>query len=118
MRSQDWSLRLLSLLEDLGASLPNFYDNEHREAGCILGRDRDGQERHFALLSASVAVVEIDAAPSMTAELIAERLRRAKKAAKAQAGYSCVLINPEGRVLDLAHPAGAGAQAEPIPALG
>ncbi|HEV2700913.1 MAG TPA: bifunctional diguanylate cyclase/phosphodiesterase [Steroidobacteraceae bacterium] len=102
MRSHDWSLRLMSLLEDLGASLPNFYDNEHREAGCILGRDRDGQERQFALLSASVAVVEIDAAPSMTAEVIAERLRRAKKAAKALPGYSCVLVNPEGRSVDLA----------------
>ncbi|MGC1460338.1 MAG: bifunctional diguanylate cyclase/phosphodiesterase [Steroidobacteraceae bacterium] len=102
MRSQDWSLRLVSLLEDLAAALPNFYDEEHREAGCILGRDRDGQERHFALLSASVAVVEIDTAPSTTSELIAERLRRAKKAAKAQAGHSCVLVNPEGRMLDLA----------------
>jgi diguanylate cyclase (GGDEF)-like protein len=100
LRSQDWSLRLVSLLEDLAASLLNFYDTEHREARCIPGRDRDGQERQFALLSASVAVVEIDGA-SMTAELIGERLRRAKKLAKGQAGYSCVLVNPEGRVLDL-----------------
>jgi GGDEF domain-containing protein len=121
MRSHDWSLRLMSLLEDLGASLPNFYDNEHREAGCILGRDRDGQERHFALLSASVAVVEFDAAPSLTAEVIAERLRRAKKAAKAQTGYSCVLVNPEGRVADLAasHPGRATSEAlERTPAVG
>lgn len=102
MRSHDWPLRVMSLLEDLGASLPNFYDTEHREAGRIPGRDRDGQQRQFALLSASVAVVEIDAAPGLTAEVIAERLRRAKKAAKAQPGYSCVLVNPEGRVADLA----------------
>jgi diguanylate cyclase (GGDEF)-like protein len=118
MRSQDWSLRLVSLLEDLAVSLPNFYDDEHREAGCIQGRDREGHERQFALLSASVAVVQIDAAPSMTAELVAERLRRAKKAAKAQAGYSCVLVNPEGRVLDLAQPALASSDSGRVPALG
>jgi diguanylate cyclase (GGDEF)-like protein len=102
LRSQDWSLRLMSLLEDLAASLPNFYDADHRAAGSIVGRDRDGQERHFALLSVSVAVVQIDGAPGMTPELVAEQLRRAKKAAKGQAGYSCVLVNPEGQLLDLA----------------
>jgi diguanylate cyclase (GGDEF)-like protein len=123
LRSQDWSLRLMSLLEDLAASLPNFYDADHRAAGCIVGRDRDGQERHFALLSVSVAVVEIDGAPSATSELVAEQLRRAKKAAKGQAGYSCVLVNPEGRLLDLAtrHPGGifaVNAESGRIPMLG
>jgi len=102
LRSQDWSLRLMSLLEDLAASLPNFYDADHRAAGSIFGRDRDGKERHFALLSVSVAVVEIDGAPTATSELVAEQLRRAKKAAKGQAGYSCVLVDPQGRLLDLA----------------
>lgn len=101
LRSQDWSLRLVSLLEDLAASLLNFYDSDHREAGCIRARDRDGEEREFALLSASVAVVEIGGV-ALTAELVAERLRRAKKAAKAQAGYSCVIANPDGRMGDLA----------------
>jgi diguanylate cyclase (GGDEF)-like protein len=103
LRSQDWSLRLVSLLEDLAASLLNFYDAEHREVGCIRGRDRDGEERDFALLSASVAVVEIGGG-TLTAELVAERLRRAKKAAKAQAGYSCVIANPDGRMVELTAP--------------
>jgi diguanylate cyclase (GGDEF)-like protein len=102
LRSQDWSLRLMSLLEDLAASLPNFYDADHRAVGCIFARDRDGEERQFALLSASVAVVQIEGAPTLTCELVAEQLRRAKKAAKSQAGYSCVLVNPDGRLLDLA----------------
>jgi diguanylate cyclase (GGDEF)-like protein len=114
LRSQDWSLRLMSLLEDLAASLPNFYDGEHREAGFIVGRDRDGEERHFALLSASMAVVQIDGDPSATSELVAERLRRAKKAAKAQAGYSCVLINPDGRVLDLIAREAVAVSGEPV----
>jgi EAL domain-containing protein (putative c-di-GMP-specific phosphodiesterase class I)/GGDEF domain-containing protein len=101
LRSQDWSLRLVSLLEYLAASLLNFYDSDQREAGCIRGRDRDGEERDFALLSASVAVVEIGGG-TLTAELVAERLRRAKKAAKAQAGYSCVIAKPDGRMVHLA----------------
>jgi diguanylate cyclase (GGDEF)-like protein len=112
LRSQDWSLRLVSLLEDLAASLLNFYDSEHREAGCIRGRDRDGAERDFALLSASVAVVEIGGS-MLTAELVAERLRRAKKAAKAQAGYSCVVASPDGRMVEL--PAAATNRAAPGP---
>lgn len=119
LRSQDWSLRLVSLLEDLAASLLNFYDSEHREAGCILGRDRDGQEQKFALLSASVAVVQIDGAPGVTAELVAERLRRAKKAAKAQVGYSCMLVDPEGRMRDLAaHRVECSADSARVRALG
>ncbi len=101
LRSQDWSLRLVSLLDDLAASLQNFCDAEHRDAGCIPGRDRDGHERDFALLSASVAVVEIDGGLTVTADLVAERLGRAKKAAKAQPGYSCVLVNSEGRMAEL-----------------
>jgi EAL domain-containing protein (putative c-di-GMP-specific phosphodiesterase class I)/GGDEF domain-containing protein len=105
LRSQDWSLRLASLLEDLAASLLNFYDRDHREAGSIRGRDRDGEEGDFALLSASVAVVQI-AGGTLTAELVAERLRRAKEAAKAQAGYSCVIANPDGRMVDLSMPPG------------
>ena len=119
LRSQDWSLRLTGLLEELAASLLNFYDSDRREAGCVLGRDRDGQERQFALLSASVAVVEIDGGPTVTADLVAERLRRAKKAAKAQAGYSCVLVNPDGRLLDLnTGQAAASAETARVRALG
>ncbi|HTV77757.1 MAG TPA: bifunctional diguanylate cyclase/phosphodiesterase [Steroidobacteraceae bacterium] len=100
LRSQDWLLRLMSALEDLAASLGSFYDSEHRDAGRIRGRDRDGEERDFALLSVSVAVVEIGGG-ALTAELVAERLRRAKKAAKAQSGYSCVVASADGRMVDL-----------------
>jgi EAL domain-containing protein (putative c-di-GMP-specific phosphodiesterase class I)/GGDEF domain-containing protein len=116
LRSQDWSLRLVSLLEDLAASLLNFYDGDHREAGCIRGRDRDGEERDFALLSVSVAVVEIGGG-TLTAELVAERLRRAKKAAKAQVGYSCVVANPDGRMVELRAPALASAESARVRAL-
>ncbi len=123
LRSQDWSLRLMSLLEDLAALAAEFLRRRSPRGRLYPGARSRCQERHFALLSASVAVAEIDGAPSMTSELVAEQLRRAKKAAKAQAGYSCVLINPEGRMVDLAtrHPVRvfpASSESARVPALG
>ena len=101
LRSQDWSLRLLSLLDDLAASLLKFHDAGHREAGGLAGHDRDGRERIFPLLSASVAVVVVDGGSGSTLDSIAEQLRRTKQAAKGQAGNSCVLSMPDGRLEDL-----------------
>lgn len=66
----------MSLLEDLAASLLNFFAADHREAGGIRGRDRDRAERDYALLCTSAAVVQIGGG-TLTAELLAERLRRA-----------------------------------------
>jgi hypothetical protein len=45
--------------------------------------------------------VEIDGAPNWTPETVAEQLRRAKGAAKAQPGYSCMLAAADGRLVDL-----------------
>src|SRR6201996_5650356 len=60
MRSQDWTLRLIAIVEELAASLVNFHSSEHREAGGLDGIDRDGTARCFALLSASIAAFEVD----------------------------------------------------------
>ena len=98
LRSHDWSLRLVSLLEDLAASLPNFYDTDHRAAGGIVGRDREGQERHFALLSAPRwRWCRSMAPPLRPQKSVAEELRRAKKAAKAHAGVLLCARQP-GRI--------------------
>ena len=101
LRSQDWSLRLLSLLDDLAASLPGFHDAEHRAAGGLVGHDRDGRERVFPLLSASIGAVVVDGGSCATPESIAEQLRRAKQAAKSRAGNSCVLSTQDERLEDL-----------------
>jgi diguanylate cyclase (GGDEF)-like protein len=91
MRSQDWSLRLTAIIEELEASLVNFHSAAHREAGGLDGVDRDGMQRRFPLLSASIGAVEIDGLRLVTAEEVGDALRETKRAAKAEAGCSCIL---------------------------
>jgi GGDEF domain-containing protein len=91
MRSQDWSLRLTAIVEELEASLINFHSVEHRKSGGLDGVDRDGVERRFPLLSASIAAVEVDGRRPITAEEVADALSETKRAAKAKAGCSCML---------------------------
>ena len=100
LRSEDWSLRLTALLEELGASLVNFHSSEHREAGGLDGFDRDGNHRRFPLLSVSVAAVEVDGAQPVSAEHVADRLRHTKNLAKAQPGCACLLV-AGNRVIDV-----------------
>jgi EAL domain-containing protein (putative c-di-GMP-specific phosphodiesterase class I)/GGDEF domain-containing protein len=100
MRSQDWTLRLIALIEELAASLVNFHSGEHREAGGLAGVDRDGTTRHFPLLSASIAAFEIDGNDLITPDIIAESLRQTKSLAKAKPGCSCLLAVGD-RVIDL-----------------
>jgi diguanylate cyclase (GGDEF)-like protein len=100
MRSQDWTLRLITLIEELAASLINFHSSEHREAGGLVGLDRDGTTRRFLLLSASIAAFEIDGNSMVTTEAIAETLRQTKALAKAKPGCSCLLAAGD-RIIDL-----------------
>jgi diguanylate cyclase (GGDEF)-like protein len=100
LRSQDWTLRLITLIEELSASLINFHSSEHREAGGHVGVERDGTRRHFPLLSASIAAFEVDGTQATTAETIAENLRVTKTLAKAKPGCTCVLAVGD-RVVDL-----------------
>jgi diguanylate cyclase (GGDEF)-like protein len=100
MRSQDWTLRLIALIEELAASLVNFHSSEHREAGGLVGVDRDGTTRRFPLLSASIAAFEIDGSNVATPDIIAESLRQTKALAKAKPGCTCLLAAGD-RVIDL-----------------
>jgi diguanylate cyclase (GGDEF)-like protein len=100
LRSQDWSVRLTALVEELAASLVTFHSSEHRKAGGLDGVERDGTQRRFPLLGASIAAVEVDGESSVTAEVVAERLRQTKALAKAKAGCTCLLAVGE-RVVDL-----------------
>jgi diguanylate cyclase (GGDEF)-like protein len=100
MRSQDWTLRLIAIIEELAASLVNFHSSEHRGAGGLVGVDRDGTTRRFPLLSASIAAFEIDSSNLITPDIIAESLRQTKALAKAKPGCSCLLAVGD-RVIDL-----------------
>jgi diguanylate cyclase (GGDEF)-like protein len=101
IRSQDWALRLISIIEELAASLVNFHSAEHREAGGHVGVDRDGSTRQFPLLSVSIAAFEVDGSRAVTPDTIAESLRQTKSLAKARPGCTCVLAAPGDRVIDL-----------------
>jgi len=100
LRSRDWSIRLLSILEDLAVTLVNFHSAEHRQAGHIAAHGRDGALTRFPLLSVSIAAVEVAAAPGTTLDSVAEELRLTKAAAKARSGCSCVL-SKDGQIVDL-----------------
>jgi diguanylate cyclase (GGDEF)-like protein len=100
LRSQDWTLRLIALIEELSASLVSFHSSEHREAGGHVGVDRDGTKRHFPLLSASIAAFEVDGTQAIGADVIAENLRQTKTLAKARPGCTCLLAVGD-RVIDL-----------------
>jgi diguanylate cyclase (GGDEF)-like protein len=100
MRSQDWTLRLIAMIEELAASLVNFHSSEHREAGGHIGVDRDGTTRRFPLLSASIAAFEVDGTRVIGPEAIAESLRQTKALAKAKPGCTCLLAAGD-RVIDL-----------------
>jgi len=100
LRSQDWSLRLLEMLHELSASLPNFHTNEHRAAGAYSAVGRDGLGTQFPLLSVSIAAVEVEAGGGLTADQVGDKLRRTKALAKARPGNSCMLASGE-RVIDM-----------------
>lgn len=100
LRSQDWTLRLIAVIEELAASLVNFHSSEHREAGGLAGIDRDGTRRHFPLLSTSIAAFEVDGSHSITPDIVAETLRQTKALAKAKPGCACLLAAGD-RIIDL-----------------
>ena len=83
------------LVERFRVDVESFYDEDARRAGCIVARDRHGEERCMPLLSVSAALVELPAGHDLCsgdelAELIAHLKKQAKvsptKIAVARAG--------------------------------
>lgn len=116
LRSQDWTLRLIAITEELAASLVNFHSPEHRDEGGLVGVDRDGSTRRFPLLSASIAAYEIDGSDIITSETIAETLRQTKALAKAKSGCTCLLAGGD-RVIDLVTRAEPSIRARELPSM-
>jgi diguanylate cyclase (GGDEF)-like protein len=100
LRSQDWSLRLASMLQELSASLNNFHSSEHRAAGSYRAYSREGTLCSFPLLSVSIAAVAVDGGRGVSSDWVSDQLRRTKTLAKGVHGDSCMLANGE-RVVDL-----------------
>ena len=100
LRSHDWSIRLMALLEELAVSLPKFHSQDHRQDGGFEAQARDGTPGRFPLISVSIAAVEVDGRPGTSMESVSEGLLRTKAAAKARPGHSCMLETAAG-IIDL-----------------
>ncbi len=44
-------------IDDFDKTIPNFYNNEDRQAGFVMGRDRQGNETKAGLVSVSIGIV-------------------------------------------------------------
>jgi len=74
---------ICALVERFRNDVESFYDETSRERGYMIGRDRDGVERHLPLLTASAAILElppdhIARSPDEIAGQIAQYKKKAK----------------------------------------
>jgi len=95
-RSDDWQDRLRSLVRDFDKEIPSYYSEEHRAARGITARDRYGVERHFPLLTMTVAGVASDSRPYAGADEVAAELSRVKQSAKTADGNGMLLLSRAG----------------------
>jgi GGDEF domain-containing protein len=95
MRSPDWHRRVTRVIDSFAVSGQRFYSSEHVAAGGFHGRDRDGADRMFPLmtLSVGVAMVEPDRGTS-TAELL-RAVSHAKQRAKSRTGNTVIVTDGE-----------------------
>jgi len=95
-RSEDWQDRVRSLMRDFDKEIPSYYSEEHRAARGITATDRYGIERHFPLLTMTVAAVASDARPFADADAVAGELSRVKHSAKTAEGSGMLLLSSAG----------------------
>ena len=72
------------------AEVPSLYTPEDRGRGSIRGRDREGRQREFPLITLSIGILECLFETSVTFEDLSHRVASVKKLAKARAGNSVV----------------------------
>lgn len=79
--------RLAQLQANFARDAETLYSQEDREAGFIRGRDREGREQHFNLLSCTVAALEMPAAAEVKdTEHVSNLLAAIKARAKLSKG--------------------------------
>ncbi len=71
-----------NIIKDFDAAVPSFYNQEDRQRGYISGKDRQGNEQCFTLLSVSIAVVSNVIHPFRHVAQISEIAAELKKYAK------------------------------------
>ncbi len=95
MRSADWHRRMTRIVDSFAASGRRFYSTEHVAAGGFQGRDREGNERLFPLMTLSVGVAVVDPARCATSEELMHTVSGAKQLAKSRAGNAIVVNDGE-----------------------
>ncbi len=88
MRSPDWAIRLVRLVETFSARIRNHYKPADLAREGIDTLDRNGQLRRFGLLTLSVAIVDSRGRSFQTADDVSEALQVAKGRAKQVEGNS------------------------------
>lgn len=97
-RSDDWRQRLVAISSGFAAVVPEFYDPVHRESNGITACDRYGKQRHFPLLSMSIAAMDSSALRFSDADELAAQLAGVKTEAKRVPGNSLLLRTRDGLV--------------------
>jgi GGDEF domain-containing protein/CHASE3 domain sensor protein len=82
---------------EFDAIVPDFYSEEDRKAGFFKGRDRYGVERHFPLLSMSIAIVCSDNLRNPSAEAIGRECAKMKEYIKKLPGSNFLMDRRERR---------------------
>lgn len=93
--SGDWRDKLSRLIEDFQSQCRRFYRDEHLQAGCFSGYNRQGQQQEFPLLTLSIGVVHLrgEDCAQLDAAQLAELASEAKRQAKGVPGYSLRIID-------------------------
>ncbi len=83
------------LFANFSASIGRFYRSDDRQSGGIVGRDRQGRQRRFPLMTLSIGAVRVRSETLTHQQHLASLMTQAKKAAKAAGGNTLRVIDAE-----------------------
>ncbi len=70
--------------------IPEYYNDEDRERGFIVGTGRDGKKGHFDLVSLSIGILDCAFSTSFSMGELSVTVAKVKKNAKSISGNSCI----------------------------
>ncbi|GAB6039136.1 bifunctional diguanylate cyclase/phosphodiesterase [Fundidesulfovibrio butyratiphilus] len=77
-----------ALVESFSREAPKLYREEHRRKGCIVGKNREGVEQCFPLMTMSVGILDCDFQTPVSYADLSQRTAEVKKFAKSKPGNS------------------------------
>lgn len=95
MRSSDWRRRVLRVIDNFTVSGPRFYSTAHVAAGGFRGRDREGNDKVFPLMTLSVGVAVVDPERTASTTELMALVSAAKQSAKSRPGNAVVVNDGE-----------------------